>query len=69
MKFDKLVKSPKTVMPDLISLPRTAIRGHPETPEITGFLLEFIPHLRCGAGMTEMSVFRLFAKPSSFTRE
>jgi len=30
---------------------------HPEAFEITGFLLEFIPHLRCGAGMTEMSTF------------
>jgi len=38
-------------MPDLRSLPRTLIRGHPETNEKTGFRLEFIP-MKIGAGMT-----------------
>jgi hypothetical protein len=38
-------------MPDLRSLPRTLIRGHPETLEKTGFRLEFIP-MKIGAGMT-----------------
>jgi hypothetical protein len=34
--FDSFVKSLRGVMPDLISLPRTPIRGHPENIEITG---------------------------------
>jgi hypothetical protein len=40
-----------SVMPDLRSLPRTLIRGHPEDLERTGFRLEFIP-MKIGAGMT-----------------
>ena len=40
-----------SVMPDLMSLPRTPIRGHPETHENSGFRLEFIP-MEIGAGMT-----------------
>jgi len=40
-------------MPDLRSLPRTPIRGHPETLENTGFRLEFIPK-EIGAGMTPL---------------
>ena len=40
-----------SVMPDLRSLPRTLIRGHPESLEKTGFRLEFTP-LQNGAGMT-----------------
>jgi len=35
----------------LRSLPRTLIRGHPESPARTGFRLEFIP-MKIGAGMT-----------------
>jgi hypothetical protein len=34
---DLPVKSPKTVMPDLRSLSRTAMRGHPEVIGDTGF--------------------------------
>jgi hypothetical protein len=45
---DKVYQS---VMPDLRSLPRASIRGHPDTPEKTGFRLEFIP-MKIGAGMT-----------------
>jgi len=43
-----------SVMPDLRSLPRTLIRGHPERIEKTGFRLEFIP-MEIGAGMTSFS--------------
>ena len=39
------------VMPDLRSLPRTLIRGHPGVLKNTGFRLEFIP-MKIGAGMT-----------------
>ena len=38
-------------MPDLRSLPRTLIRGHPEGFEETGFRLEFIS-TKIGAEMT-----------------
>ena len=38
-------------MPDLRSLSRTLIRGHPEGLESTGFRLQFIP-MKIGAGMT-----------------
>jgi hypothetical protein len=34
-----LLKSIETVMPDLISLPRTTIRGHPELIAFNGFRL------------------------------
>jgi len=37
----------------LRSLPRTLIRGHPETFEKTRFRLEFIPMI-IGAGMTPL---------------
>ncbi len=38
-------------MPDLKSLPRALIGGHPGTFEKTGFRLEFIA-MKIGAGMT-----------------
>jgi len=44
IKVDKFVESPKTVMPDLRSLSRIAMRGHPELIETTGFRLQFIPY-------------------------
>jgi hypothetical protein len=34
--IDKVVKSLEIVMPDLRSLPRTTMRGHPEGIEFTG---------------------------------
>jgi hypothetical protein len=34
--FDDFVKSPEIVMPDLRSLSRTVMRGHPEVIEFTG---------------------------------
>jgi hypothetical protein len=39
LNSDELVKSPKTVMPDLRSLSRIAMRGYPELNEITEFRL------------------------------
>jgi len=49
-------------MPDLISLPRTLLRGHPEPFEITGFLLEFIAHLRCGGRNDRNEHFQAFCE-------
>jgi len=40
LNFDGFVKSSKTVMPDLIR--------HPEVIGVTGFQLQFIPHLMRG---------------------
>jgi hypothetical protein len=44
-KFDELVKSPKTVMPDLIPAKNGIFDRHPEPIEITGFLLDSIRDL------------------------